>query len=109
MRSLYQSLSKGPTCVRGVARWRTHCLADASGGEERGGAVAGGVVGPPLHLTGPQGQQRLGAIQGLNLTLFVHTEHQSLVGRVQVQSHYIPHLVQEVCWFSVKWSAAALR
>ena len=45
--------------------------------EQRRRAVAFVVVGAPLDLTRPQWQQRLGAVQRLDLALFIDTEHQS--------------------------------
>jgi hypothetical protein len=42
------------------------------------------VMGPSFDLAGTHGEQRLTPIEGLNLGLFVHTEHQRFVGRVQV-------------------------
>jgi hypothetical protein len=53
------------------------------------------IVSAPLHLAGPHRQQRLRAIQGLNLGLLIHAEHQSPSRRVQVQSHDVSHLLDE--------------
>ena len=44
-------------------------------GEQRRRAVAFVVVGAPLDLTRPHGQQRLGAVQRLNLALFIDAKH----------------------------------
>jgi hypothetical protein len=44
-------------------------------GEQRRRAMAFVVVGAPFDLTGPHGQQRLRAIQRLNLALFIDAEH----------------------------------
>jgi len=44
-------------------------------GEQRRRAMAFVIVGAPFDLTGSHGQQRLGAIQRLNLALFIDTEH----------------------------------
>src|ERR1700732_878077 len=41
-------------------------------------------------------QSRLGAIQGLNLTLFVDAEYDRLLRGIEVQTHYIGHLFQEL-------------
>jgi hypothetical protein len=43
--------------------------------KQRRGAVAFVVVGAPLDLTKPHGQQRLRAVQRLNLTLFIDAKH----------------------------------
>src|SRR6266536_2651650 len=53
------------------------------------------VVAAPLRLTGPQGQQRLGAVQRLNLALLVHAEDQSVIRRVHIQAHDIAHFLEE--------------
>ena len=41
-------------------------------------------------------QPRLRAIQRLNLALFVDAEYDRLLRRIEVQSHYIGHLFQEL-------------
>ena len=43
------------------------------------------VVRPTLDLPGPQGQQRMGPVEGLDLRLLVDREHQRVVGRVEVE------------------------
>ena len=53
------------------------------------------VVRHPVHVTRPQRQERLGALKGLDLALLVHTQHQGLVGRVQIQAHDVAHLLDE--------------
>ena len=50
---------------------------------------------PPLHLARPHRQQRLGPIQGLDLTLLVHTQHQSAVRRIQIQPDDIADFLDE--------------
>ena len=44
-------------------------------GEQRRRAVAFLVMGAPLDLTRPHGQQRLRAVQRLNLALFIDAKH----------------------------------
>ncbi len=44
---------------------------DFQGGEERGGPMSHVVVGAPLNLPRAQGQQRLGAVERLDLGLLV--------------------------------------
>jgi hypothetical protein len=65
------------------------------GCEERRGPVTDIVVRAPLDLPGAHRQQRLTAVQSLDLRLLVHTQHQRLVRRVQIQSHDVPDLVDE--------------
>ena len=48
----------------------------------------------------PHRQQRLGAIQRLDLAFLIHTQHQSLIGWVQVQSDDIPNLFAEAGIFA---------
>ncbi len=52
------------------------------GGKQRGGPMALIVVRAPLALSGQHGQQRLGAIQGLDLRLLVHTQHDRVLRRI---------------------------
>lgn len=54
--------------------------------EEGGGAVADVIMGDALDITQPHGEQRLGAIQGLNLAFFIHAQHQRVLGRVQIEA-----------------------
>ena len=42
-------------------------------------AIALVVMSAPLDLAWPQRQQGLGAIEGLNLRLLVHTENQGML------------------------------
>ena len=69
---------------------------DVKGGKQRRRPVSLVVVG---HRSGPpflHRQARLGAIQRLDLTLFVNREHQRLVRRIQVEANDIPHLVDKL-------------
>ena len=64
--------------------------------EQGGGAVALVVVGhgagaPLLH-----GQSGLGAVEGLDLALFVDAEDQRLVGRIEIEPDHVLHLGGEV-------------
>src|SRR3989454_3907525 len=68
---------------------------DVQRGEERGRAMARVVVGPALHLPGPHRQQRLRAIQGLNLGFLVDAQDQRLVRRIEVEPHDVADLVDE--------------
>src|SRR6266853_1557752 len=40
-------------------------------------------------------QERRGAVQGLNLALLVHAQHQSAVGRVQIKADDVANFVDE--------------
>ena len=67
------------------------------------------IVSDALDVSEPHGQDRLRAIQRLNLTLFIHTQHQSVVGRVEVQADDVSHLLDEE-WIGRKFeSARAMR
>jgi hypothetical protein len=52
-------------------------------------------VGASFGHPGRQGQDRLRAIQRLDLALLVHAKHQRLQRRVQVQPDDVAHLVDE--------------
>jgi len=52
-------------------------------------------MGLTLGYAGPQGQDRTRPIQGLHLTLLVHTEHYRVIRGVQVQPHEVAHLLHE--------------
>ena len=54
---------------------------DVQGGEQRGCAVALVVVAAARGLAGPHGQQRLGAVQRLDLALLVDAQHDGALGR----------------------------
>src|SRR6266481_4357309 len=41
-------------------------------------------------------QSGLGAIQRLDLTLLIHTKHQRLVGRVEIEAHYVAEFFDKV-------------
>ena len=64
-------------------------------GEQRGRAVALVVVGAPLGLAGPHRQQRLGAVQRLDLALLVDAQHHGAVGRVEIEPDDVAHLLDE--------------
>ena len=58
---------------------------DVKRGEQRRGAVAPVVMRAPLRHAGPERQHRLRAVQRLNLCLFVDTQHDRALGRMQIQ------------------------
>ncbi len=63
--------------------------------KQGGGAVADVVMRHALHVAQSHGQQRLSAVQGLDLRLLVDAEHHRLVRRVQVQADDVPDLLDQ--------------
>jgi hypothetical protein len=59
---------------------------DLQRGEQGRGPVADVVVGALIGPVGPDPADRLGALQGLDLGLFVHAQHHRPLGWVQVQA-----------------------
>ena len=66
------------------------------GGEQRRGAVALVVMGHRARPSGHHRQRRLGAVQGLDLGLLVHAQHDRLLRRVQIQTDHVDELVVEL-------------
>ena len=91
-----QELAELRAAVAPVALSDDLACGDVKGCEQRGGALALVVMGAPLDLAGPQRQQGLGAIQGLNLRLLVHAENHGVLRRVHVQPDDVARLVHEV-------------
>jgi hypothetical protein len=54
--------------------------------EQRRGAVAFVVMRPALHLSGLHRQQRLRAVEGLDLRFLVDAEHGRMRGGIQIQA-----------------------
>ena len=48
-----------------------------------------------FHLAGPHRQERLHAVQRLDLRVFIDAEHRRMRRRVQIQPDDIPHLPNE--------------
>src|SRR5690554_5698515 len=69
---------------------------DVKGRVQAGCAMSLVIVSMALNLPGPQLQFWLGTIQSLNLRLFVNRQNQSIIGRVQIQTHHIKNLVGKV-------------
>ena len=63
--------------------------------KERGGPVSLVVVSHRSTPPALQRQSRLSAVQGLNLALFIDTQHQSFGRRIQIQPHHIGQLFQK--------------
>jgi hypothetical protein len=68
---------------------------DVEGGEQGRGPVADVVVGDPLQIAEPQGEERLGAVEGLDLALLIHAQHHRLIGWVEVEADDIAHFLHE--------------
>src|SRR5512133_2663851 len=58
---------------------------DLQGGEQRGGAIADIVMGALLGMPGLHRQRLLGPVQRLDLGLLVHTQHDRVLRRSQIQ------------------------
>jgi hypothetical protein len=65
-------------------------------GEQRRGAMALIIVRAPLDLAGAHRQQRLGAIERLDLTLLVNADDERLVGWIEVKADDIANLFNEL-------------
>ena len=68
---------------------------DVQGGEQRRRAVPNVVVGVAFGVAEAHRQRRLGAVERLNLRLFVHAQDYRVVGRVEVQPDDVAHLLDE--------------
>src|ERR1700674_3115681 len=82
---------------------------DVEGGERRRGAVPDVIVGPSFDLTGPQREERLGAVERLDLAPLVDTKHQRLLRRVQVEPDDVSHLLDELRVIAELESGRAVR
>ena len=72
------------------------CSGDGvEGCEQCGGAVSNVVVRDPFDVAEPQGQDRLAALQRLNLALLIHTQDQGFIRWVQIQPDDVPYLLDE--------------
>src|SRR5215470_3356586 len=52
-------------------------------------------MGQAFDVAQAHGQHGLGTVQGLNLAFFIDTEHQRVIGRVQVQADDVAYLLDE--------------
>ena len=68
---------------------------DVERSEQRGRAVPDIGMGTPLGDTGQHRQHRLLAVEGLNLALFVHTEHHRSIRGRQIEPNDVPDLLDE--------------
>src|SRR5207253_1567452 len=63
--------------------------------KERRGPMADIVVRAALRLAGAHRQERLGPIEGLNLRLLVHAEHQGALRRIEVEADDVADFLDE--------------
>ena len=91
-----QELAELHAAVAPIALSDDLACGDVKGCEERGRAVALVIVSAPLDLPRAQRQQRLGAIEGLNLRFLVHAEDHGMLRRVHVEADDVARLVHEV-------------
>ncbi|OLK97671.1 hypothetical protein IXO812_10420 [Xanthomonas oryzae pv. oryzae] len=78
--------------VQGFALGGDAAVGDVQRGKKGGCAMAHGVVRDAFDVPQPRRQHRLGTLQGLYLALLVHTQHQRMIGRVQIQADDVAHL-----------------
>src|SRR5712671_5694321 len=111
---LFDGVEEAAEFLRPVAR---HAFADdgsglyVEGGKQRGRPVPLVVMGVPFGLPGSHREQRLGAIQRLDLRFLIDAEHQRVVRRVEIEADNVAHpgsgpgqaLVKRV----LQWVAAA--
>src|SRR5579864_1805770 len=69
---------------------------EVKSGEEIGRPAAFVVVGSSLRGSRAHRQEGLRAIQGLNLGLLIHAQHQRTVWRIQVKAYDVAHLLDEL-------------
>jgi len=95
---LFDGVEEAAEFLRPVAR---HAFADdgsglyVEGGKQRGRPVPLVVMGVPFDLPGSHREQRLGAIQRLDLRFLIDAEHQRVVWRVEIEADDVAHLVNE--------------
>ena len=68
---------------------------DLQRSEQGRGAVAHVVVRPPFDLPRPHRQQRLRAVQRLDLAFLIHAQDQGLLRRAQIQPDNVAHFFDE--------------
>ena len=68
---------------------------DVQGRKQGGRAVSGIIVGDAFEISHAQRQYGLGAVQGLNLTFFVHAQYQGLIRRVDIKPYDVTDLLDE--------------
>ena len=53
------------------------------------------IVGLTLGQTRTQWQNGLAALQGLSLGLLINTKHNGFIGRIEIESHDLAHLLHK--------------
>jgi hypothetical protein len=64
-------------------------------GKQRKSPVTHIIVGLTLGQTRTQWQNGLAALQGLSLALLIDTKHNRFLGRIEIESHNIAHLLHK--------------
>ena len=80
----------------GRRTWRSPAFQSAHGREQRGGSVALVVVGHGSAAALLHRQPGLGAVQRLNLALFVGAQHDGVFGRIQIQADDVLQFLGEL-------------
>src|SRR5262252_4448175 len=78
-------------------------------GKQRSGAVTFVIVRPTLGLSRTHGQNRLRAIQGLDLRFLIHTQHQRFIRRIQVKPYHVADLIDKQRVFRKLEGLSAMR
>lgn len=65
------------------------------GGEQRRSAVTDIVMRDALHIAEPQGKDGLRTIQRLDLSFLIHTQHERLIRRVEIEADDVTHLLHK--------------
>jgi hypothetical protein len=91
-----QELLELDRAVAGVQGADDLARREVQGGVEAGGARALVVVAGALGHAGQHRQDRRAAIQRLDLGLLIDTQHDRALGRVEVQTHDVADLVDEL-------------
>jgi pimeloyl-ACP methyl ester carboxylesterase len=92
---LFQEGQELGGAVTGRAGSRSSCRGHIQGGIQAGGAVADVVVVGPRRRAGQHWEHRRGPVERLNLSLFVHAQHQRPLRRIRMQSDDIADLLHE--------------
>src|SRR3972149_1470519 len=64
--------------------------------EQGCGSVAFGIVSHGSRSPRFHRKARLGAIENLNLALFIHAQHKGVFRRIEIESHYVLELVNKM-------------
>lgn len=81
--------------MSGLALGDDLTVGDIERSEQRGCAMADVVMGDALDIAESHGQQRLGALECLNLAFLVYAEHHGAVRQIEIKPHDIADLLNE--------------